>query len=211
MNDFPLSSSKKPLEEKRKRDLLIKKVRDEEITFDQLISLSDSEEFSVINGTSISTILGSLPGWDRESVRRALVSYGIQSNATLRGVKKNESYKDIVRNLCNSTSTQWQKRIAAPSGWPWFGNVIATLEKLDEGDLPREISQATRFLTEEEKSSAENPYDTFKKEGNIISTPTSEDDGLSDLLGFDSDDSIEEDSDESNIFGDDDELNSLFE
>ena len=84
------------------------------------------------------------------------------------------------------------------------------MEKLDEGDLPREISQATRFLTEEEKSSAENPYDTSKKEENVTSTPTPEDDELGDLLGFDSDDSIEEDSDESNLFGDD-ELNSLFE
>ena len=57
----------------------------------------------------------------------------------------------------------------------------------------------------------DSPYNTSEKEENVISTPTSEDDGLGDLLGFDSDDSIEEDSDESNIFGDDDELNSLFE
>lgn len=212
MSDFPLPSSKKPMEEKEKRDMLIRKMRDEEITFDQLIALSDSEEFSVINKTSISTILGGLPGWDRESVRRALISYGMHPNATLRGVKKSEAHKDIVKNLCSSTSTQWQKRVAAPSGWPWFGNVLATLEKLDEGELPREIEQSTRFLTDEEKAAAENPYDTSPADKSSVenSTNPSVDDDLSYLLGSDSTDSIEEDSEDSNLFEDDD-LNSLFE
>lgn len=207
MSNFPYTPSKKSTEEKEKRDLLLRQLRDEKITFDQIVELSNTQEFSVINGTSVAVIVGSLPGWDRESVRRALISYGLQSNATLRGAKKNEAHIDIIRHLCNSTSTQWQKRVAAPKGWPWFGNVIATLEKLDEGDLPREISESTRFLTDYEKKNADDPYDTEAESDTVTSTSETEaDDSLDDLFNFsDDDDGAESGSFESEDDGDSDD------
>lgn len=189
MSDLPQTPSRKSVEEKEKRDLLLRQLRDEKITFDQLVELSNTQEFSVIEGTSVAVIVGSLPGWDRESVRCALISYGLQSNATLRGIKKNEAHIDIVRHLCNSTSTQWQKRVAAPKGWPWFGNVVATLERLEEGDLPREIADSTRFLTDAEKKNADDPYDTSAEEKTVTSTAETEvDDNLDDLFNFGDDD-----------------------
>lgn len=202
MSDLPQTPSKKSLEEKEKRDLLLRQLRDENITFDQLIDLSNTQDFSVINKTSVAVIVGNLPGWDRESVRRALISYGLQSNATLRTVKKNEAHVDIIRHLCNSTSTQWQKRVAAPRGWPWFGNVIATLERLDEGDLPREIAESTRFLTDDEKKNADDPYDTEAESHTVTSTPDNEvEDSLDDLFDFGNDD----DDDDSGSFESDDD------
>lgn len=210
MSDYPYTPSEILEEGMKKRYMILRKFRDEEITFDQIIDLSNTKEFSMMNRTSIAVILGSLPGWDKESVRRALISYGLRSNATLGGVKNNESHIETVRYLCNSTSSQWQKRVAAPPGWPWFGNIVATLEKLDEGELPKEISEATRFLTEEEKKNASDPYDTRTEEERTVETPskTSQDDDLDELLGFSSDDSDDED-DDSDDFNDD--LSSLFE
>ena len=186
MADLTGATHQKSEQERQKRFLLLRKLRDEEITFDQLIEISNSTEFSVINKTSIAVIITTQPGWDKQSVRSALISYGIDTNASLRSIKRNEAHIDIIRHLCNSTSTQWQKRIAAPKGWPWFGNVLATLNNLEEGDLPREIIESTRFLTESEKKSADNPYDTEKEDQPTTSTQDdSFDDELDDLFGSD--------------------------
>lgn len=195
--NIPATTAKSARVEKDKRFLLLRKMREKEITFDQLIDLSNSNDFSVINKTSVAVIIGSLPGWDRESVRSALISYGINSNATLQTVKKNPAHIDVIRHLCNSSSTQWQKRIVAPRGWPWFGNVIATLKKLDE-ELPREIVDSTRFLTDSEKRDAENPYEEFSSEQDDSASSHRDDnvpsDDLDSLFALDDEDDEDDDS-----------------
>lgn len=183
-------------EQKEKRNEVLEKLRSREITFREMVLLPEADKnYELIDRFTAVSILSSMNGWDKSSAQRALASYGIDINSRVRSIKKRSDYIDTMDYLCARSSQTWQRRITAPVGWPWFGNLLATLEQLDEESLPKEIIKATRYLTDDEKRHAQAPYIETDEEPTAATTGRS-DDGLDDLFGGLDDEGQSDDAEE---------------
>lgn len=146
------------------RKRFIYKVTNKDITFKQFCLMAQSEEYKTLRGIKISRILGNFSSWTDFSIQHAFIAYNIPINITVGQVMRNRNYFNIVSALMDSTSSNWQKRIKAPEGFPWNGNIIKALSELENIELPREIESAVRFYPDDKQQDDTNKYDEFKKE-----------------------------------------------
>ena len=208
-------------EVKRRISEIVDMFYKDKVSFDDIISLSDTEKISAINRVKIHRFISGFPGWSRESAMRALTSFGIPGNSTLGAIKKNPQYVSDIKHIMDSTPATYRKRIPAPDGWPWFGNIVATLSSLEGVELPQEITEASRFLLDDEKEGVVKSSTSILDYDDIVGDAVPEDmshdtrddtsEGtLEDIFGDDDDDPL------GDIFGDgddddsDDPLDDLF-
>lgn len=163
---------------------------DGKITFRQLVKMSEVKKLKTLGGMRPMSLLGRMPGWTPSAARRAFVSNGLPERMIIRECARNENKELIIAALFESTPSKWQKRLRAPKGWPWFGNLLDAVKDVDPKTLPEEMREAVRYQF---------PIDTKK----------SDDDGLESLLGIDDDDFGEapdedNDSEKNEDYGDDD-------
>lgn len=184
----------------KKNRQVLKQLRSGAISFQDVLTLSDTSEFSGLNNVKMSRLLSRMPGWTPESIRRAMITYGVP-DIKLSSVKKSEKYMDAFNHLMLSTPTTYQRRVEAPEGWPWFGNVVSTMHKLEGVKLPKEIQETTRFLLDDEKEGktyASSHFASIDDLDDIHNTIDdndsldSDDDFLDTMLGDDTDDNYDD-------------------
>lgn len=146
------------------RKRFIYKVANKDITFKQFCLMAQSEEYKTLRGIKISRILGNFSSWTDFSIQHAFIAYNIPINITVGQVMRNRNYFNIVSALMDSTSSNWQKRIKAPEGFPWNGNIVKALSELENVELPRELETAVRFYPDDKQQDDTDKYDEFKKE-----------------------------------------------
>ena len=146
------------------RKRFIYKVANKDITFKQFCLMAQSEEYKTLRGIKISRILGNFSSWTDFSIQHAFIAYNIPINITVGQVMRNRNYFNIVSALMDSTSSDWQKRIKAPEGFPWNGNIVKALSELENVELPRELETAVRFYPDDKQQDDTDKYDEFKKE-----------------------------------------------
>ena len=146
------------------RKRFIYKVANKDITFKQFCLMAQSEEYKTLRGIKISRILGNFSSWTDFSIQHAFIAYNIPINITVGQVMRNRNYFNIVSALMDSTSSDWQKRIKAPEGFPWNGNIVKALSELENIELPRELETAVRFYPDDKQQDDTDKYDEFKKE-----------------------------------------------
>lgn len=216
-----IGNNANPIQVKEKVGKLVSMFYHGEISFDNILEMSDTQEYLPVNKVKVQRIIGGLPGWSRESAMRALTSFGIPGNSTLGAIKKNPQYVSDIKHIMDSTPATYRKRIPAPDGWPWFGNIVATLSSLEDVQLPQEITEASRFLLDDEKEGVVKSSTSILDYDDIVGDAIPEDmsrdtrddtsEGtLEDIFGDDDDDPL------GDIFGDgddddsDDPLDDLF-
>ena len=146
------------------RKRFIYKVANKDITFKQFCLMAQSEEYKTLRGIKISRILGNFSSWTDFSIQHAFIAYNIPINITVGQVMRNRNYFNIFSALMDSTSSDWQKRIKAPEGFPWNGNIVKALSELENIELPRELETAVRFYPDDKQQDDTDKYDEFKKE-----------------------------------------------
>lgn len=161
INNYDIRDARK-YQEIRKR--FIYKVANKDITFKQFCLFAQSEEYKTLRGIKISTIMNSFSTWTTFSIQHAFIAYNIPINITVRQVMKNKNYFNIISALMDSSSSSWQKRIKAPEGFPWNGNIIKALNELNDIELPRELETAVRYYPDKDNENNKDPYEEFEKE-----------------------------------------------
>ena len=161
INNYDIRDARK-YQEIRKR--FIYKIANKDITFKQFCLFAQSEEYKTLRGIKISTIMNSFSTWTTFSIQHAFIAYNIPINITVRQVMKNKNYFNIISALMDSSSSSWQKRIKAPEGFPWNGNIIKALNELNDIELPRELETAVRYYPDKDNENNKDPYEEFEKE-----------------------------------------------
>ncbi len=147
------------------RKRFIYKVANKDITFKQFCLMAQSEEYKTLRGIKISRIMDSFSSWTTFSIQHAFIAYNIPINITVGQVMRNKNYFNIVSALMDSSSSSWQKRIKAPEGFPWNGNIIKALSELNDIELPRELETAVRYYpTQNDNNNTVDDYEDFKNE-----------------------------------------------
>lgn len=82
----------------------------------------------------------------------------------------------------DSSSSSWQKRIKAPEGFPWNGNIIKALNELNDIELPRELETAVRYYPDKDNENNKDPYEEFEKESLVNDNKENNTDNLDILL-----------------------------
>lgn len=117
-----------------------------DIDFSEFLQLAQQPENKALKKIKLDTLLGGFAGWSKDTARRALTSYGIRPGAKVYDCINHELYRRVMYNLISSSSTSWQKRVKAPEGWPWFGNILAAMrDVIGDEELPHEVRNAVRF------------------------------------------------------------------
>lgn len=161
INNYDIRDARK-YQEIRKR--FIYKIANKDITFKQFCLFAQSEEYKTLRGIKISTIMNSFSTWTTFSIQHAFIAYNIPINITVSQVMKNKNYFNIISALMDSSSSSWQKRIKAPEGFPWNGNIIKALNELNDIELPRELETAVRYYPDKDNENNKDPYEEFEKE-----------------------------------------------
>ena len=161
INNYDIRDARK-YQEIRKR--FIYKIANKDITFKQFCLFAQSEEYKTLRGIKISTIMNSFSTWTTFSIQHAFIAYNIPINITVKQVMKNKNYFNIISALMDSSSSSWQKRIKAPEGFPWNGNIIKALNELNDIELPRELETAVRYYPDKNNENNKDPYEEFEKE-----------------------------------------------
>jgi len=177
INNYDIRNARK-YQEIRKR--FIYKIANKDITFKQFCLFAQSEEYKTLRGIKISTIMNSFSTWTTFSIQHAFIAYNIPINITVRQVMKNKNYFNIVSALMDSSSSSWQKRIKAPEGFPWNGNIIKALSELNDIELPRELESAVRYYPDKDNKNDKDPYEEFEKES-LVKSNNNEEDNTDDL------------------------------
>ena len=126
--------------------------------------------------------MNSFSTWTTFSIQHAFIAYNIPINITVRQVMKNKNYFNIISALMDSSSSSWQKRIKAPEGFPWNGNIIKALNELNDIELPRELETAVRYYPDKDNENNKDPYEEFEKESLVNDNKENNTDNLDILL-----------------------------
>lgn len=138
--------AKKAEENQKLRKSLLEKFSQREVSIDELIKYSSNKPFTQIGRITALKLITMLPGWTQNNALSAFVSYGIPIDIKLRDIKLSPRNLELYKILLDSdTPVSWRKRMKAPEGWPWKGNVLETLKDINENDLPSEIARAVRY------------------------------------------------------------------
>lgn len=138
--------AKKAEENQKLRKALLEKFSQKEVSIDELIKYSGNKPFTQIGRITALKLITMLPGWTQNNALSAFVSYGIPIDIKLRDIKLSPRNLELYKILLDSdTPVSWRKRMKAPEGWPWKGNVLETLKDIDENSLPSEIARAVRY------------------------------------------------------------------
>lgn len=179
INNYDIRDARK-YQEIRKR--FIYKIANKDITFKQFCLFAQSEEYKTLRGIKISTIMNSFSTWTTFSIQHAFIAYNIPINITVSQVMRNKNYFNIVSALMDSSSSSWQKRIKAPEGFPWNGNIIKALSELNNIELPRELESAVRYYPDKDNKNNKDPYEEFEKESSVNDNKENNTDDLDILL-----------------------------
>lgn len=179
INNYDIRDARK-YQEIRKR--FIYKIANKDITFKQFCLFAQSEEYKTLRGIKISTIMNSFSTWTTFSIQHAFIAYNIPINITVSQVMRNKNYFNIVSALMDSSSSSWQKRIKAPEGFPWNGNIIKALSELNNIELPRELESAVRYYPDKDNKNDKDPYEEFEKESSVNDNKENNTDDLDILL-----------------------------
>lgn len=179
INNYDIRDARK-YQEIRKR--FIYKIANKDITFKQFCLFAQSEEYKTLRGIKISTIMNSFSTWTTFSIQHAFIAYNIPINITVSQVMRNKNYFNIVSALMDSSSSSWQKRIKAPEGFPWNGNIIKALSELNNIELPRELETAVRYYPDKDNENNKDPYEEFEKESLVNDNKENNTDNLDILL-----------------------------
>ena len=125
---------------------------------------------------------------------------------------RNKNYFNIVSALMDSSSSSWQKRIKAPEGFPWNGNIVKALSELNDIELPRELEAAVRYYpTQNDNNNTVDDYEDFKnessqyiKDDDYVDNSNDDSDDELDLLLADEEDEEDNDGLDSFLSNDDD-------
>lgn len=152
----------------RMRKNYIEKIKYKEMSLRDLIYISRDDSFRYLRKIKIIDLMDECyPGWTKNSLKHAFVSYDIPVDLTVGRCITNTRLSDHVIALSDSSASRWQERIKAPEGWPWHGNIMKVLGELDIETLPTEIQSAVRFyFDEDDKFNPEQKTD--KDEDQII-------------------------------------------
>lgn len=119
-----------------------------DMTFHQLVKMSKDPDLKALGRINVVKLLAKFPGWTERSARYAFVNNGLSDSLKVKDVK-DERVLVILSTLMDSSAASWQKRVKAPPGWPWFGNIANALADIDEGELPRPLREVRyRFADE---------------------------------------------------------------
>lgn len=202
----------------RLRKIYSQKVTSGDLTFHQLVDMAKDPDLKALGRINVLKLLAQFPGWTTQTARYAFVRNGLSDSLRVKD-SDNQRIRIIISTLMDSSAASWQKRVTAPPGWPWFGNIANVLKDFDEGSLPRELRDVRyRFSDEEEIKETPAPEPTphevseeitevlggrRRRPGNLDDIfaedeepdipPVLADDGLDDLLGDDDDDDDDDD------------------
>lgn len=195
--------SRKELQEKRieanriKSDFS-KRLQRKELTFEQFIQFAQQEQYKYLRTFKVSQLLGKMPGWSDILAKRALITLGLNPDVTIKKVISNPRQQQQISNLMSATSNNWQDRRAAPSGFPWYGNILDTFSEIykDGYKLPPEIERTVRYYLDDDVSQVEDNNDP-ESLTNLFAEEDIQEENLESLLNGDS-------SDQNDIIEDDD-------
>jgi len=161
------SISRKELQEKRSESSRMKsdfgkRLQRKELTFEQFVQFAQQEQYKYLRTFKVFQLLGKMPGWSEILAKRALITMGLNPDITINKVIKNERQQQQISHLMSATSNNWQDRRSAPSGFPWYGNIIDTFSEIyqDGYKLPPEIERVVRYTLNEDDQSVNNDQNT---------------------------------------------------
>lgn len=161
------SISRKELKEKRSESSRMKsdfgkRLQRKELTFEQFVQFAQQEQYKYLRTFKVFQLLGKMPGWSEILAKRALITMGLNPDITINKVIKNERQQQQISHLMSATSNNWQDRRAAPSGFPWYGNILDTFSEIyqDGYKLPPEIERVVRYTLNEDDQSINNDQNT---------------------------------------------------
>lgn len=161
------------------------------ITFDEFLDLLQGNVFKSVRSKKVFELMSTLQGWTQETALSALIAYGVPPKTALYNLLANEAHRKIVSHLISTGAGQWQRRVRAPQGYPWFGNVLDAIDQIDREDLPLEYRRTARFVDADQAPGVPK-YQGEDKLDSLFDDDV--DDSLNDY------DPIEEDNDSSDSF-----------
>ena len=204
---YPMNMlNEKKAEAYRIKKEFIDKLNSGEIDFLDLLEFAKGSQYSNLRRIKISSILSSREGWSYQEAKNALIGHGLNPDIRVESVMKSKNKTERINALINASPSNWGERLPAPTGWPWFGNILDTLKELDSKKLPRELVESVRYEFGDDAFKDhyvdEKDHDEYHHENseaddvlNDIFGDESEEDSdddidneLNDLLGFDEDD-----------------------
>lgn len=134
------------IERKALREEAIRKLKKREIDIVQFFAMAATEKYKVLgNIKMINLIAACYPGWTVPGIKGAFNLSGIPTDVSVKDVLRSESHRLKVKTIVDSSPKMWQHRIPAPPGWPWRGNILASLQEIDPKKLPDELAAAVRY------------------------------------------------------------------
>lgn len=190
--------SRKELQEKRSessrmKNEFSKRLQRKELTFEQFVQFAQQEQYKYLRTFKVYQLLGKMPGWSEILAKRALITMGLNPDITINRVIKNERQQQQISHLMSATSNNWQDRRPAPSGFPWYGNILDTFSEIyqDGYKLPPEIERTVRYTLNEDEKSVNNNQNTESLDDLFLEEDTPEE-SLESL--FSENETIEEDN-----------------
>lgn len=133
-------------ENSKLRKAVLNKFIQKEINIDEFIKYSENKPFIQLGRLTALKLITMMPGWTQNNALSAFVSYGIPVEIKIQDIKKSKRYLELYKMLLDAeTPVSWKKRIKAPEGWPWRGNILLALKDIEENKLPSEVARAVRY------------------------------------------------------------------
>lgn len=178
-------------ENSKLRKAVLNKFIQKEINIDEFIKYSENKPFKQLGRLTALKLITMMPGWTQNNALSAFVSYGIPVEIKIQDIKKSKRYLELYKILLDAeTPVSWKKRIKAPEGWPWRGNILLALKDIEENKLPSEVSRAVRYELGKDSLFSEDINENKETPLDELDTLLAEDDydELDTLLAEDEDD-----------------------